>query len=148
MPGGDFQRNSLRHSGPHWRPPRHHRRHLCIRRKGCHRVYFLQLPLPIVFCPGWLAGGKLISPRLVGGPPSQAMWWELTLLTATHRFVWWQARSTTPRPRPSLRTKHQRREGEGEYGTYQLGASTDEMQLWEKSDVLPALAALLPFGGG
>ena len=41
-----------------------------------------------------------------------------------------------------------KREGEGEYGTYQLGASTDEMQLWEESDVLPALAALLPFGGG
>jgi hypothetical protein len=43
----------------------------------------------IAFSPGRLAGGRLFSPRLVGGPPSQAMGWELTLSTATHRFVWW-----------------------------------------------------------
>ena len=33
----------------------------------------------IAFCPGRLAGGRLFSPRLVGGPPSQAMGWEPTL---------------------------------------------------------------------
>jgi hypothetical protein len=31
---------------------------------------------------------------------------------------------------------------------YVLGASADEVRLWEESDVVPTLATLLPFGGG